>query len=428
MSESQPLPSPATDSSPPADWKAQLNAILALQEQDWNRGVRTSVEVLAQGFHGSCDPHELWLELIHNEIVLREQAGEQPTLEEYQLRFPELREPLRIQWEMDCLLVSDDGSTAGPGWECDAGLPHRYELQEELGRGAIGVVYRAWDTQLKRVVAIKRLRSGLDAAAAMWPVFARKPSRWRRCSIRILCSCLTLPNWMACHAWPWNTDGRRLVVVNAHGDATHWYDFDPETPRAGLVRTDRRSKESAGGGPCVRFNCQGDRLLMMGWSKQLAILDGDTGELIFASQPLNGLFHAADFHLDPDGCTGGMYASPDQPRRFGVMSLAEGHEFHPLVAADETSVGQATFDPPRRIDRREKPHAPVTPEDITDARESPILSRQNFDKETAFVSCIPGSWILESRGSGIRQVGLISFRRAQKRAIIKETEPTCRSG
>ena len=44
----------------------------------------------------------------------------------------------------------------------------RYELGDVIGRGAFGVVHRAWDTTLNRAVALKRPRAGvLDAPGAV---------------------------------------------------------------------------------------------------------------------------------------------------------------------------------------------------------------------------------------------------------------------
>src|SRR5687768_11360032 len=39
----------------------------------------------------------------------------------------------------------------------------KYRIEKELGRGAIGVVYEAYDTTLQRRVAIKVLRGNFDA-------------------------------------------------------------------------------------------------------------------------------------------------------------------------------------------------------------------------------------------------------------------------
>ena len=44
----------------------------------------------------------------------------------------------------------------------------RYELLREVGRGAVGIVYEAWDPQLKRSVVVKRLRGGVDSDRIHW--------------------------------------------------------------------------------------------------------------------------------------------------------------------------------------------------------------------------------------------------------------------
>jgi WD40 repeat protein/serine/threonine protein kinase len=49
-----------------------------------------------------------------------------------------------------------------------------YELVEELGRGGMGVVYKAWQPKLKRFIAIKMLPSGVAPGSDFWNRFFRE--------------------------------------------------------------------------------------------------------------------------------------------------------------------------------------------------------------------------------------------------------------
>ena len=50
----------------------------------------------------------------------------------------------------------------------------RYELKGVLGRGGMGVVYEAWDTQLERTIALKVLSRGAGLPAAAQQRFVRE--------------------------------------------------------------------------------------------------------------------------------------------------------------------------------------------------------------------------------------------------------------
>ena len=78
-----------------------LSDVLLRQSQAWQRGDRVSIEaVLARYPHLAADDNAV-LDLIYNEVVLREQAGEKPGLNDYAGRFPRLSDELKLQFEVD---------------------------------------------------------------------------------------------------------------------------------------------------------------------------------------------------------------------------------------------------------------------------------------------------------------------------------------
>ena len=132
------------------------------------RGERPAIESYAP--EGISDRKILLRELVHEEIEFRIKAGEQLSLVSYLDRFPDLhadpmvlRELIRAEsdWrrrtahEARITLQAIEEASGAPTAPLRVG---RYELENVIGRGAFGIVYRAWDTVLNRPVALKRPR------------------------------------------------------------------------------------------------------------------------------------------------------------------------------------------------------------------------------------------------------------------------------
>jgi WD40 repeat protein len=130
----------------------------------------------------ACSPllredYEGLLTLIYHEVVLRERAGEAPTAHDYLVRFPWLASSLERQLQVRELFgsvecapesagsqaVADQASPAFPGLA--ASVPG-YEIEDEIGRGGMGVVYRARHLALNRRVALKVVVAGSHAGSA----------------------------------------------------------------------------------------------------------------------------------------------------------------------------------------------------------------------------------------------------------------------
>lgn len=142
----------------------EIDAACGDFERAWRKGLQPDIAEYVRGVAADLQQPVL-MELLHLERDLRLAIGEKPSPDEYLQRFPERAAAINLVFAgissiEETIIESGKSDSVVPAVGTGIRYFGEYELLEEIARGGMGVVFKARQVKLNRVVALKMILSG----------------------------------------------------------------------------------------------------------------------------------------------------------------------------------------------------------------------------------------------------------------------------